>query len=200
MLAGRSIQGIGGGGTLALGLVIITDIVPLRQRPKYYGIIQLAWAIGTVSGPVTGGAFAEHSTWRWAFYINFPMCAAGLLMVPWVIRLHAKRASFKERLLQTDWVGAALFISSSCSFLIGITWGGNMYAWDSAQTVVPIVLGVLGMTATLLWERYGASKPFIRIWLFSNHAAMAAYACAVLQGLMVGCSIFRANIHPLSYC
>ncbi|OAL00503.1 putative efflux pump antibiotic resistance protein [Phaeosphaeriaceae sp. SRC1lsM3a] len=185
LLAGRSIQGVGGGGALALVLVIMTDIVPLRQRPKYYALIQLAWAVGLITGPMAGGGFAEHSTWRWIFYINFPFCAIGLAMVPFVVRLKAKRAAFKERLLKTDWVGAFLFISSTCSFLIGVTWGGTQYAWDSWRTIVPIVLGVVGIIATLCWERYGAPQPFIRLWLFKDYAAVTAYMCAVFQGLIM---------------
>ena len=65
LLAGRSIQGIGGGGLLALGMVILTDIIPLRQRPVFLGFIQISWAIGTVSGPLIGGLFVQHATWRW---------------------------------------------------------------------------------------------------------------------------------------
>lgn len=106
-------------------------------------------------------------------------------MVPFVVRLKAKRAAFKERLLKTDWVGAFLFISSTCSFLIGVTWGGTQYAWDSWRTIVPIVLGVVGIIATLCWERYGAPQPFIRLWLFKDYAAVTAYMCAVFQGLIV---------------
>jgi len=163
----------------------MTDIVPLRQRPTYNGIIQMAWALGTITGPLIGGLFAEHSTWRWVFYINFPFCGVGLVMVPLVVRLHAERASLKERLLYVDWTGGALFIASTCSFLIGTTWGGAQYAWDSWRTLVPIVLGVGGIIGTLCWERYGARNPFIRLWLFKNHHAIAAYVCAILQGLLV---------------
>lgn len=193
MLAGRSIQGIGGGGMQSLSLVITTDIVPLRQRPKYYSIVQLAWAIGATAGPTIGGAFAEHSTWRWAFYINFPFVAIGLVMVPLTVRLHAERASFKERLLHTDWIGAALFISSTCSFLIGITWGGNLFPWNSWRTILPIVLGVIGIAATCWYERVWAPQPFIKLWLFQDSAALAAYFCAVLQGLMVSARDFRSS-------
>lgn len=114
-------------------------------------------------------------------------------MIPFVVRLKAQRTSLWARLLKTDWVGASLFISSTCSFLIGITWGGTQYTWNSWQTVVPIILGIVGIAATLCWERYGASQPFLRMWLFRDHAALAAYACAILQGLMV-------RLIPLPYC
>jgi MFS family permease len=69
-LAGRSIQGIGGGGIISMGQVVYADIVPLRQRPKYFAMVLGAWAIGTVSGPLLGGAFVNANQWRWCFYLN----------------------------------------------------------------------------------------------------------------------------------
>lgn len=69
-LVGRSIQGIGGGGVITLGQVIYADIVPLRQRPKYFSIVLGTWAVGSVIGPLLGGAFVDRLSWRWCFYIN----------------------------------------------------------------------------------------------------------------------------------
>lgn len=75
MLVGRSIQGIGGGGIQVLSGVIITDIVPLRHRPKWYGMVLAAWALGTCAGPIIGGAIAQNTTWRWVFYLMYvPNC------------------------------------------------------------------------------------------------------------------------------
>lgn len=64
LLVGRCVQGIGGGGLVALTYVVITDMVTLRERGKYMSVISLQWAIGSVIGPVIGGAFAEKATWR----------------------------------------------------------------------------------------------------------------------------------------
>lgn len=64
LLAGRAVQGIGGGGITALTYVIFTDVIPLRQRPAYIGLIQLVWALGGIIGPVIGGLIAQHTTWR----------------------------------------------------------------------------------------------------------------------------------------
>lgn len=63
MLVGRSIQGVGGGGIIALSEVIITDLVPLRYRGQYFGILSAMWSIGSVTGPILGGGFAENVTW-----------------------------------------------------------------------------------------------------------------------------------------
>ena len=70
LLAGRSIQGIGGGGIITLSQVIYADIVPLRQRPKYLAMVLGTWAVGSVAGPLVGGAFVDRLSWHWCFYIN----------------------------------------------------------------------------------------------------------------------------------
>lgn len=185
MLAGRSIQGIGGGGVMSLVLIIFSDIVPLRQRPVYISYVQVAWAIGTISGPVIGGAIVQKTTWRWIFYINFPFCAFGLLVVPFVVRLKSAQTSLGQKLLEVDWIGALLFVVSTTALLIGITWGGVQYAWGSYQTLLPICLGAGGVGVTLLWERLGVSKPFIRLQIFQSRSAAAVYICAIVQGLIV---------------
>jgi MFS family permease len=63
MLVGRSIQGAGGGGILALSDILVTDLVPLRLRGQYYGIISAMWSLGSVVGPILGGGFSENVTW-----------------------------------------------------------------------------------------------------------------------------------------
>jgi MFS family permease len=65
LLTGRSIQGIGGGGIITVTQVIFCDIVPLRQRPKYFAMVLGAWSIGSIVGPVVGGSLVEHASWRW---------------------------------------------------------------------------------------------------------------------------------------
>ncbi|KAM3076350.1 hypothetical protein ACMFMG_007171 [Clarireedia jacksonii] len=85
LLVGRCIQGIGGGGLVGLTYVILADMVTLRERGKWMSIISLQWAIGSVIGPVIGGAFAEKASWRWIFWLNIPFCvvSAGGVMYPW---------------------------------------------------------------------------------------------------------------------
>lgn len=63
LLVGRCIQGIGGGGLTAMSEVIITDIIPLRQRGEYYGIMNAMWSLGSVTGPILGGGFAQNVSW-----------------------------------------------------------------------------------------------------------------------------------------
>lgn len=185
LLAGRTVQGVGGGGIISLTLVIFSDIIPLRLRPKYWTFIQATWGIGMILGPLVGGLFAQHATWRWAFYINFPFCGAGLMIVPFVVTMKTKKRSLRKKMLRVDWVGAALFNASLTALLIAITWGGVQYSWESFQTFLPLILGVLGILAALAWEKWVAKHPFLRLGLFNSRSAFAIYVGAVFQGLLV---------------
>lgn len=176
-------------------LAIFTDIVPLRLRPQYWAAIQVAWAVGTVTGPVIGGACAHPKTWRWIFYINFPICAISLVAVPSLYRPEGSsgmtttttttKGSFLSKWRRFDFVGCGLFLGSTTSFLIGVTWGGVQYDWDSVQVLVPICLGLAGIVLTIVWEKLGTENSFLRIWIFDDFRTTAAYLCGMLQGLIV---------------
>jgi MFS family permease len=185
LLAGRSVQGIGGGGIMALVEVIFTDVVPLRQRSKYISLVQIAWAFGTVAGPLVGGAIAEKASWRWIFYVRLPLLAAGLVMTMLFVRLDSKRRSWWQKLRKVDWLGGAMFIPSITSFLVAVIWGGTQYPWGSWKTAVPLTVGALGIGATLLWEKWGASEPFFKSLVFSQRSSSAAFGCAFVQGAVV---------------
>ncbi|KAH0556096.1 hypothetical protein GP486_005967 [Trichoglossum hirsutum] len=185
LLAGRTVQGIGGGGIMALVQVIFTDIVPLRQRSKYMALVQASWAFGTIAGPLMGGAIAERVSWRWIFYVRLPLLAAGLVMTMLSVRLETKRRSWGQKIRRVDWLGGAVFIPSITSFLVAIMWGGVQYSWGSWQTAVPLTVGALGIGATFLWEKWGAVEPFIRSMVFNERSASAAFGCAFMQGLVL---------------
>ncbi|KAK8041480.1 major facilitator superfamily transporter [Apiospora phragmitis] len=198
MLAGRSIQGVGGGGIVVLSLIIFTDIVPLRHRPKWYGTVLGAWSLGTCLGPIMGGLIAENTTWRWVFYIMFPFCAFGLIAVPALLTLAPRTATIAEKLRRVDWIGSALFTGSATSFLMAISWGGSQHAWDSVPTLVPLCLGVAGLGATYVWEAYFAKEPFLRRSLFWRLSSIATYFCGAIQGLVIYGQLYYGPLYFLA--
>lgn len=98
------------------------------------------------------------------------------------------KTSLKEKLLRVDWLGGFLFISSLTTFLVGLSWAGVEFAWSEYRTLVPLILGVAGIGASLIWERFGAREPFLKKSLFFEVSAIAAYICALVQGLVVSAS------------
>ncbi|KFY24241.1 hypothetical protein V493_05366 [Pseudogymnoascus sp. VKM F-4281 (FW-2241)] len=195
LLAGRSIKGIGGGGIIAMVLVVLTDIVPLRQRPKYTSYVQVTLAFGTISGPLIGGAIVQHLTWRWLFYLSFPFCGIGLALIPFVVKLKKQKTTFINMFLHVDWLGSFLFIGSTTSFLIAITWGGVQFPWGSYQTLVPLLIGIAGCVVTVFWEKWGAKFPFVRLSIFKARSAYAAYFCAMTQGLLLYAELYYLSFY-----
>lgn len=122
LLGGRCVQGVGGGGLVALTYVIVADMVTLRERGKWFAIISLQWAIGSVIGPVIGGAFAEKANWRWIFWLNIPFCIIAAAGIPICLRLNHKEGSVWKKLRNFDWLGSFMFVAAATSFLIPLSW------------------------------------------------------------------------------
>uniref|UniRef100_A0A093URX7 Putative MFS-type transporter n=1 Tax=Talaromyces marneffei PM1 TaxID=1077442 RepID=A0A093URX7_TALMA len=114
-----------------------------------------------------------------------PFCGISMVIVPFIIRLRTKQSSILAKLARIDWIGGSLFIGSMTSFLMAVTWGGVDHAWDSAATLAPLLIGIVGTVVSILWEKWGAREPFIRLAIFSNRSALAGYYCAMTQGLVV---------------
>ncbi|TVY20686.1 Efflux pump FUS6 [Lachnellula arida] len=185
LLVGRCVQGIGGGGLVGLTYVVVSDMVTLRERGKWFSVISLQWAIGSVLGPVIGGSFAEHTTWRWIFWLNIPFCAFAAIGIPVCLRLTPREGSVLERLKHFDWFGSFIFVAATTSFLIPITWGGVMYEWQSWRTLVPLLLGICGLVGFVVYSVYLSPEPLIRRSLFNTSTSIVAYFGTLIHGVIV---------------
>lgn len=185
LLIGRSIQGIGGGGIIILTEVLITDLVPLRERGKWFGFQSLTWALGSVTGPLVGGVLAQKASWRWLFWINLPFCGLGFLTLPFYLRLQHPPGSVTSKLLRFDWVGAILLTASTTSFLMPVSWGGVMFPWSSFRTVLPLVLGICGFLAFILYETRFSKLPLIPLSIFNSRTAAVNYIGTLIHGIVL---------------
>ncbi|AEO63064.1 uncharacterized protein THITE_120899 [Thermothielavioides terrestris NRRL 8126] len=182
LIAGRTVQGVGAGGLYVLLDIICCDLVPLRERGKYLGIL-LSWAgIGAAIGPGVGGALAEKD-WRWIFYLNIPICGVALGIILAFMRVKTgQKGSYKFR--QIDYLGNLIFIPSITAFLLGLFMGGVSYPWSSWHVVLPLVLGAVGWAAFHLQQHF-TSTPSIPSRLFANRTSATAYFLTFLSSTIV---------------
>lgn len=187
LLSGRSIQGLGGGGCFAMTHLILTDVIPLQNRPSSQNMLCIIWAILSILGPLIGEVIEHKLSWRWIFYLNFPFCALSFIMaaVGFKLKSALEDITFRKRLSSVDWIGGTMFAGSITSILVGLTWAGIDSPWLSIETLIPIGIGSFGVILTLIWLIKGAQKPFIPLYLFTSLGSNAAFFCVALQGLVV---------------
>ncbi|GJE91675.1 MFS general substrate transporter [Phanerochaete sordida] len=175
LIAARTIQGAGGGGILAIASIIISDLVPLKERATYNGIIGFVWAIACSLGPVIGGSLTERGQWRWLFYLNLPIGGFAAALVVLFLRLKTPPGSVREKLGRMDWIGNALIIASSTSCVLGLTWGGIRYPWTSSHVLAPLMTGIIGIVVFLVYEAIFPREPIIPFTLVSNCTSLSGY-------------------------
>ncbi|ETN37020.1 uncharacterized protein HMPREF1541_08008 [Cyphellophora europaea CBS 101466] len=198
LLVGRTIQGVGGGAIIALTEIIVTDLVPMRFRGQWMGILGAMWALGSVSGPVVGGAFAQVDAWRWIFWLNLPFIGISYVMVVLFLRLNIVPESIVAKLRRVDWIGSFLFVASTTSFLIPLTWGGIMYSWSHWRTLIPLIVGAVGLMAFAVYEKYCAVEPMIRLSVFRNRTAILGYFGTFLHGIIVWTMLYYQPLYYLA--
>ncbi|CAG8957537.1 hypothetical protein HYFRA_00010403 [Hymenoscyphus fraxineus] len=184
LIAGRTIQGIGGGGIEALAEIILTDITTLKERPKYIGILGLMWAAGSIVGPIIGGVFAEYVTWRWIAWINLPLMAVAMILIPLFLTLAVDKSSVRSKLKRVDYMGMALLIVGLTSFVLALCWGGQLFRWNRWQTIFPLVGGLVLLAVLARYEKY-PREPIFKYRLFATWTSTLAFFGSFIQGILI---------------
>ncbi|KAL7907494.1 major facilitator superfamily domain-containing protein [Trichoderma velutinum] len=174
LIVGRVLAGMGGNG-MYLGVITLLSVnTSDKERPGYLSFVGLIWGIGTVLGPVIGGAFAESkATWRWAFYINLCVAALFAPVYIWLIPSFKPRPGVKvaSLLREFDFLGTILSVGAIMSLFMAINFGGALYAWGSGQTIA------LFVTSSVLFLGFGIQQ---HLSLFSSVTARI-FPCQFLR-------------------
>ncbi|KAF9949120.1 hypothetical protein BGZ72_009027 [Mortierella alpina] len=190
----RAIQGLGGSGLLSIVLIIISDIFPLEQRPKYQSIIWSVFGISSVVGPLLGGVFVQQITWRWCFLINLPLGVVTIASVLMFLRLPFERQELKKQLARIDYLGTFLIIVAVICLLLPITWGGTTYAWDSPVIIILFCVAAV-LIGLLMWVESKAVEAIIPPRLFLNKTVSVLFGVNFLTGMAFLGVIFYAPIY-----
>ncbi|MFJ3144274.1 MDR family MFS transporter [Streptomyces halstedii] len=185
----RGVQGIGAGGLMVTSMALIADVIPLRDRGKYQGAIGAVFGVATVVGPLLGGLFTDHLTWRWAFYVNVPI--AIVVVVAAARTIPSVRAAGRPVI---DYLGIALVAVGASALILGTSWGGNEYAWGS-----PVIIGLFagGLVALALFcaVELRAREPMLPMRLFRN----PVFAVCSILSFIVGFAMLGAMIYLPTY-
>ena len=182
LVASRALQGIGGGAIMVTAMAVIGEVIPLRERGRYQGALGAVFGVTTVIGPLLGGFFTDHLTWRWAFWINIPVAIVVLLVAVTAIPSLAKSAR-----PVIDYAGIVSVGLGASGLTLATSWGGGEYAWTS-----PVIIGLFVASAAALavfvWVETRAAEPILPIRLFTS----PVFTVCCILGFIVGFAMLGA--------
>jgi EmrB/QacA subfamily drug resistance transporter len=185
----RAVQGLGGGGLIVGAQSIIGDVVPPRERGKYQGLFGAVFGVTSVIGPLIGGLFVDHLSWRWVFYVNLPIGAVALAVTVAALPGQLSRV---HRVI--DYLGTALLAAGTTGLVLLTSLGGITYPWNSPPIYLMGVLSILCLVALVFVERR-AEEPVLPPRLFANRV----FTAAAVIGFVVGFAMFGALTYLPSY-
>ncbi|MBV8463528.1 MAG: MFS transporter [Acidimicrobiales bacterium] len=193
----RGIQGLGAGGLMALAMTIIADVVSPRDRGKYQGYFAATFALSSVAGPLLGGVFTEHLSWRWIFYINVPIGLVALVVTSVVLKLPFRRQSHA-----IDYIGAVLMLVGVTATLLVMVWGGVQYAWGSPIIIGLSIVAAVFLAAFVVWERH-AKEPSLppslfRLGIFRVSSTVSFLLSMVMFGAVIYLPVYLQLVDGVS--
>ena len=177
LIAFRALQGLGGGGLMVTTIAVVGDIIPPRERGRYQGFFGGVFGVSTVIGPLLGGFFVDHLSWRWIFYVNVPIGLAALGVIG--VAFHARQATARAKV---DYLGAAVLAGALSSIVLFTSLGGTTYAWRSSEILALIVIAVV-LTVAFPFVELRAAEPILPLELFRNRVFTVTSAVGFIVGL-----------------
>jgi EmrB/QacA subfamily drug resistance transporter len=186
LVAARALQGIGGGAIMVTAMAVIGEVIPLRERGRYQGALGAVFGVTTVIGPLLGGFFTDHLTWRWAFWINVPVAivvlAVGMAAIPALTKSAARPA--------IDYAGIVLVGLGASGLTLATSWGGGEYAWGS-PTIIGLFVGSTVALAAFVIVEARTAEPILPMRLFASPVFTVCCVLAFIVGFaMLGALTF----------
>ncbi|EOA89526.1 hypothetical protein ACJQWK_02675 [Exserohilum turcicum] len=184
IVAARLIKGLGAGGLDVLQTIILCDITPLKDRPRWLGVLSVANAVGAVTGPFIGGVFAERVGWPWLGWINLIAVGIAGILTFFFLRLKPVGGGLGDKMQKLDWSGFALFTVIGTAIALPLSWANELYSWASWQTLVPLLIAILLIIPFCFVERR-AKVPMIPYQIFDNVSIITGTLAGFIYGSLL---------------
>ncbi|KAL9121436.1 MAG: hypothetical protein Q9187_002006 [Circinaria calcarea] len=197
LIAGRTVQGIGGGGISMLIDLIVCDLVPLRKRGSVIAIIFGAITVGTALGPFLGGIIVQTTSWRWVFWLNLPIGAVAFILLLAFLQVnYEKESTWREKIKRIDFAGNAIFILSVISILCALTNGGTSWLWLSWRTIFTLIIGFTGLGLFYIFETSKLCvEPTLPPQLFANRTSATAFTLTFIHTFLMYWAVYFLPVY-----
>ncbi|WP_196831147.1 MFS transporter [Frigoribacterium sp. CG_9.8] len=181
LIAFRAIQGLGAGAVQPMAITIAGDIYTVAERAKTQGYLASVWAVSSVVGPTLGGLFSQFLSWRWIFFVNVPLCILALVLL---VRVFHEKVERKKHTV--DYLGAALLTASLSLIILAVLEGGQVWAWNSPQSIGAFALGGILLAGFVIAEKF-AAEPVLPLWVFSRRLLLTtAFISLGVGAVLIG--------------
>jgi EmrB/QacA subfamily drug resistance transporter len=181
----RGLQGLGGGAMMPVAQAIIGDLFPPKDRGKWLGLFMAVFGLATIIGPTLGGWITDNWGWRWTFYVNLPFGIVALILV--VVALPGHVQLRKHRI---DYLGATALIAAAVPLLLGFSWAGSDYAWDSPLIISLFTFSAIMWVVFVFVEKH-AAEPVLSPSLFTDRT----FAVSAVAGFIAMAGMFGAIMY-----
>jgi len=180
LIAFRALQGLGGGGLMVTTTATVGDLVPPRDRGRFQGYFGGVFGVSTVIGPLIGGFFVDHLSWRWIFYVNLPIGAVALAVI--AVAFHARPDRLRHKI---DYLGAALLAGGLSAIVLFTSLGGTTFDWRSGPVIALAIVGIV-LLALFVFVEMRAAEPILPMTLFKNRT----FTVTSVIGFIIGVALF----------
>ncbi|KAJ7677128.1 ABC transporter [Mycena polygramma] len=205
LIAGRAVSGMGAAGIFVAMLQIVAQVTRLEDRPRLYGLFGAVFGLASIIGPLIGGAFTDHVTWRWCFFINLPVGGVSVSAVTFLLKAapplgsdptKRSRGDILTQVARMDFLGAVLVAGAVTSIILALQWGGNTKPWNDRAVITCFVLSGVLTAAFIAWEIFLDDRAMTPVAILHSRSIYAILAYAMLGRF---CQFIYSYYIPIFY-